>query len=414
MATTKPFNALRPKPELVKQIASRPYDVLNSEEARDEAKDNPHSFLHVTKSEIDLPVNIDTHSHAVYQKAKENLQQFIHDGILFSEEKPCYYIYQLVMPARAGTDGNERSQTGLVCVSSVEDYFNNVIRKHEFTRPEKEKDRIDHMLTIGAQTGNVFLAYRDVSELNNLIDEWKATHQPVYDFVADDTVQHTIWIVNDDDKINSITGLFAAKVPNTYIADGHHRAASAAKVSRQLPGNENAKYFLTTIFPASELTILDYNRVIKDLNGLTKENFISRLQEDFMITDIDEPVKPSTLHEFGMYLDHQWYILKSKKGTFTDDPIGVLDVTILSKNILDNILDIKDQRTDKRIDFVGGIRGLSELERRVDSGEMKLAFSLHPVSIQQLFDIADNDIVMPPKSTWFEPKLRDGLLTHML
>ena len=414
MATTKPFNALRPKPELVKQVASRPYDVLNSEEAREEARNNPHSFLHVTKSEIDLPVNIDTHSHAVYQKAKENLQQFIRDGILFSEEKPCYYIYQLVMPARAGTDGNERSQTGLVCVSSVEDYFNNVIRKHEFTRPEKEKDRIDHMLTIGAQTGNVFLAYRDVSELNNLINEWKATHQPVYDFVADDTVQHTIWIVNDDDKINSITGLFAAKVPNTYIADGHHRAASAAKVSRQLPGNENAKYFLTTIFPASELTILDYNRVIKDLNGLTKENFISRLQEDFMITDIDEPVKPSTLHEFGMYLDHQWYILKSKKGTFTDDPIGVLDVTILSKNILDNILDIKDQRTDKRIDFVGGIRGLSELERRVDSGEMKLAFSLHPVSIQQLFDIADNDIVMPPKSTWFEPKLRDGLLTHML
>ena len=267
MATTKPFNALRPKPELVKQVASRPYDVLNSEEAREEAKNNPHSFLHVTKSEIDLPVNIDTHSHAVYQKAKENLQQFIHDGILFSEEKPCYYIYQLVMPARAGTDGNERSQTGLVCVSSVEDYFNNVIRKHEFTRPEKEKDRIDHMLTIGAQTGNVFLAYRDVSELNNLINEWKATHQPVYDFVADDTVQHTIWIVNDDDKINSITGLFAAKVPNTYIADGHHRAASAAKVSRQLPGNENAKYFLTTIFPASELTILDYNRVIKDLNG---------------------------------------------------------------------------------------------------------------------------------------------------
>jgi len=414
MATTKPFNALRPKPELVKQVASRPYDVLNSEEAREEAKNNPHSFLHVTKSEIDLPVNIDTHSHAVYQKAKENLQQFIRDGILFSEEKPCYYIYQLVMPARAGTDGNERSQTGLVCVSSVDDYFNNVIRKHEFTRPEKEKDRIDHMLTIGAQTGNVFLAYRDVSELNNLINEWKATHQPVYDFVADDTVQHTIWIVNDDDKINSITGLFAAKVPNTYIADGHHRAASAAKVSRQLPGNENAKYFLTTIFPASELTILDYNRVIKDLNGLTKENFISLLQEDFMITDIDEPVKPSTLHEFGMYLDHQWYILKSKKGTFTDDPIGVLDVTILSKNILDNILDIKDQRTDKRIDFVGGIRGLSELERRVDSGEMKLAFSLHPVSIQQLFDIADNDIVMPPKSTWFEPKLRDGLLTHML
>jgi uncharacterized protein (DUF1015 family) len=406
MAIIKPFKALRPKPELAKQVASRPYDVLNSEEAREEAKNNPDSFLHVTKSEIDLPVNTDTHSQAVYQKAKENLQQFIHDGILFAEEKPCYYIYQLVM--------NERSQTGLVCVSSVEDYFNDVIKKHEFTRPEKEKDRIDHMLAIEAQTGNVFLAYRDVAGLDTLINEWKASHQPVYDFVADDKIQHTIWIVNDDDKINSITSLFATKVPNTYIADGHHRAASAAKVSKQLPGNENAKYFLTTIFPASELTILDYNRVIKDLNGLPKEKIISLLQDDFMITDSDDPVKPSVHHEFGMYLDHQWYILKSKKDTFSEDPVGVLDVTILSKNILDNILHIKDQRTDKRIDFVGGIRGLGELQRRVDSGEMKLAFSLHPVSIQQLFDIADSGKVMPPKSTWFEPKLRDGLLTHMI
>jgi uncharacterized protein (DUF1015 family) len=406
MAIIKPFKALRPKPELAKQVASRPYDVLNSEEAREEAKNNPDSFLHVTKSEIDLPVNTDTHSQAVYQKAKENLQQFIHDGILFAEEKPCYYIYQLVM--------NERSQTGLVCVSSVEDYFNDVIKKHEFTRPEKEKDRIDHMLAIEAQTGNVFLAYRDVAGLDTLINEWKASHQPVYDFVADDKIQHTIWIVNDDDKINSITSLFATKVPNTYIADGHHRAASAAKVSKQLPGNENAKYFLTTIFPASELTILDYNRVIKDLNGLPKEKIISLLQDDFMITDSDDPVKPSVHHEFGMYLDHQWYILKSKKDTFSEDPTGVLDITILSKNILDNILHIKDQRTDKRIDFVGGIRGLGELQRRVDSGEMKLAFSLHPVSIQQLFDIADSGKVMPPKSTWFEPKLRDGLLTHMI
>jgi uncharacterized protein (DUF1015 family) len=414
MANIKPFKALRPKPEFVKQVASRPYDVLNSEEAREEAKNNPHSFLHVTKSEIDLPVNIDTHSQAVYEKAKENLQQLIQDDILFAEEKACYYIYKLVMPARAGTDGNQRSQTGLVCVSSVEDYFNNVIKKHEFTRPEKEKDRIDHMLTIEAQTGNVFLAYRDVPGLNDLINEWKASHQPVYNFVADDNIQHTIWIVDDDSKISSITNLFATKVPNTYIADGHHRAASAAKVSRQLPGNESAKYFLTTIFPASELAILDYNRVIKDLNGLTKENLISRLQEDFMITDSNEPVKPSALHEFGMYLDHQWYILTCRKRTFTEDPIGVLDVTILSKNILESILDIKDQRTDKRIDFVGGIRGLAELERRVDSGEMKLALSLYPVSIQQLFDIADSGNVMPPKSTWFEPKLRDGLLTHML
>ena len=406
MAIIKPFKALRPKAALVKEVASRPYDVLSSEEAREEAKNNPQSFLHVTKSEIDLPLNTDTHSNAVYQKAKENLLQFIREGTLSSEEKACYYIYQLVM--------NEKSQTGLVCVSSVEDYFNDVIKKHEFTRPEKEKDRIDHMLVIEAQTGNVFLAYRDVADLNMLINNWKASHQPVYDFVADDKVQHTIWIVNDNDTINSITNLFATKVPNTYIADGHHRAASAAKVSQQLTGNENAKYFLTTIFPASELSILDYNRVIKDLNGFTKENFISRLQEDFMITDSEEPVKPSALHEFGMYIDHQWYVLKCRKDTFAEDPIGVLDVTILSKNILDNILDIKDQRTDKRIDFVGGIRGLDELEKRVDSGEMKLAFSLYPVSIQQLFDIADSGKVMPPKSTWFEPKLRDGLLTHLL
>lgn len=412
MAIIKPFKALRPKPELVKQVASRPYDVLSSEEAREEAKNNPYSFLHVTKSEIDLPATIDTHSDAVYQRAKENLQQFSRDGVLSREEKPCYYIYQLVMPARAGTDGNERSQTGLVCLSSVEDYFNDVIKKHEFTRPEKEKDRIDHMLAIDAQTGNVFLAYRDVTAVNNLIGEWKTSHQPIYDFVADDNIRHTIWSINEEDKINTITDLFDTKVPNTYIADGHHRAASAAKVSRQLPGNENAKYFLTTIFPASELTILDYNRLIKELNGLSKEDFISRLQDDFMITDSDEPVKPTVLHEFGMYLDHQWYILKSRKRTFTDDPIGVLDVTILSKNILDNILGIKDQRTDKRIDFVGGIRGLGELEKRVNSGEMKLAFSLYPVSIQQLFAIADSGNVMPPKSTWFEPKLRDGLLTH--
>ena len=406
MVTIHPFKALRPEAQHAKTVASRPYDVLNSKEAKIEAQGNPNSFLHITKSEIDLPEDIDIHSQVVYETARENLVAFISRNVLFRESKACYYIYQLVM--------NGVSQTGLVCGSSVDDYENDLIKKHEFTRPEKEKDRIDHMLTIEAQTGNVFLAYRDVPGLNDLINEWKASHQPVYNFVADDNIQHTIWIVDDDSKISSITNLFATKVPNTYIADGHHRAASAAKVSRQLPGNESAKYFLTTIFPASELAILDYNRVIKDLNGLTKENLISRLQEDFMITDSNEPVKPSALHEFGMYLDHQWYILTCRKRTFTEDPIGVLDVTILSKNILESILDIKDQRTDKRIDFVGGIRGLAELERRVDSGEMKLALSLYPVSIQQLFDIADSGKVMPPKSTWFEPKLRDGLLTHML
>lgn len=407
MASIKPFNALRPQQELAAQVASRPYDVLNSEEARAEAKDNPISFLHITKSEIDLPADIDIHSTAVYKKAKENLLRFINqENILFREEKPCYYIYQLVM--------NGRSQTGLVCVSSVDDYFNNVIRKHEFTRPEKEKDRIDHMSTIEAQTGNVFLAYRDVMEVNALINGWKATNKPVYDFMVSDGIQHSVWIIDRDIVVNSITQLFKTTVPATYIADGHHRAASAAKVSKQFPDNADAKYFLTTIFPASQLAILDYNRVVKDLNGLTGVKLISRLQDDFFITHSPEPVKPSQLHEFGMYLEGQWYILTSRKGTYTDDPIGVLDVTILSNNILNKLLGIKDQRTDKRIDFVGGIRGLKELEKRVNSGEMKVAFSLYPVTIEQLFDIADSGNVMPPKSTWFEPKLRDGLLTHLI
>ncbi len=407
MAHIKPFNALRPTPESAQQVASRPYDVLNSEEARAEAAGNPFSFLHVTKSEIDLAPGTDSHSQAVYGKAKENLLKFINkDDILFREEMPCYYIYQLVM--------NGKSQTGLVCVSSVEDYFNGSIKKHEFTRPEKEKDRIDHMLTIRAQTGNVFLAYRDVEEMNTLINEWKAANKPVYDFTAEDAVKHTVWVVNNNDTIETITRLFNTNVPGTYIADGHHRAASAAKVSKKLADSADAQFFLTTIFPAGELVIMDYNRVVTDLNGLSVAEFIGQLQEDFLITLSPEPVKSSQLHEFGMYLDKQWYILTSRKATYTDDPVGVLDVTILSNNILDKILDISDQRTDKRIDFVGGIRGMNELERRVDSGEMKVAFSIYPVTIAQLFDIADSGNVMPPKSTWFEPKLRDGLLTHLI
>ena len=406
MAVIKPFNALRPKIELAQQLASKPYDVLNSEEARAEAKDNPFSFLHVTKSEIDLPADINVHSNAVYQKAKENLQQFIQQDILTKEEKPCYYVYQLKMIGR--------SQTGLVCVSSVQDYFDDVIKKHEFTRPEKEKDRIDHMQAIEAQTGNVFLAYRDVMEVNALINGWKTTQKPVYDFTAVDGIQHTVWIIDRDIVINSITELFKTNVPVTYIADGHHRAASAAKLSKQLAGREEAKYFLTTIFPASQLAIMDYNRVVKDLDGLSAGKLISLLQDDFFITLSPEPVKPSQPHEFGMYLKGQWHILTSRKGTYSNDPIGILDVTILSKNILEKILDIKDQRTDNRIDFVGGIRGLRELEKRVDSGEMKVAFSLFPVTIEQLFTIADSGKTMPPKSTWFEPKLRDGLLTHLI
>lgn len=406
MATIKPFHALRPQPELAQQVASRPYDVLNSEEARTEANGNPHSFLHVTKPEIDLPADADIHSQQVYDKAKENLQQLIGQGVLLKEEKPCYYIYQLIM--------NGRSQTGLVCVSSVQDYNNDIIKKHEFTRPEKEKDRIDHMRTIAAQTGNVFIAYRDVMEINAIINGWKATNKPIYDFIAADGIQHSVWIIDRDLVVDSITRLFETNVPFTYIADGHHRAASAAKVSGELPESAGAKYFLTTVFPSSQLAILDYNRVVKELNGLKPEKFLATLQDDFYITLSPEQVKPSQLHEFGLYLDGQWYILSSRPGTFTDDPIGVLDVTILSNNILNKILGIKDQRTDKRIDFVGGIRGLEELEKRVNSGEMKAAFSLYPVTIEQLFAIADSGNVMPPKSTWFEPKLRDGLLTHLI
>jgi uncharacterized protein (DUF1015 family) len=406
MAIISPFRALRPKTELANKVASRPYDVLNSAEAKEEAKGNAQSFLHVTKSEIDLPDNIDTHSAAVYEKAKDNLQQFINDGILFREDKPCYYIYRLIM--------NGRSQTGLVCVSSIDDYFNGIIKKHEFTRPEKEQDRINHIKTTRAQTGNVFLAYRDVREINDIIITWKKNEKPLYDIKASDGIQHTLWAITSEEVIDLITHYFEEKVPETYIADGHHRAASAAKVSKQLPDSKAAKYFLTTIFPASELAILDYNRVIKDLDGLDEEDLISALQDDFFITQSPEPVKPSQLHEFGMYLNRQWYILVSRKDTYTNDPIGVLDVTILSNNILDKLLDIKDQRTDKRIDFVGGIRGLNELEKRVNSGEMKVAFSLYPVTIEQLFDIADSGNVMPPKSTWFEPKLRDGLLTHLI
>ncbi len=414
MAIIQPFTSLRPVPEQASQVASRPYDVLNTEEARAEVRDNPLSFLHVTRAEIDLPAGTDPHSSAVYEKAKENLDRFVAEQTLLRDEKPCYYIYQLVMPAGPDPGASEISQTGLVCVSSVRDYLGGVIKKHEFTRPEKEKDRIDHMLATRAQTGNVFMAYRDVMEINALVNGWKATNKPVYDFTAADGIRHSVWVIDRDLVIQSITRLFETQVPFTYIADGHHRAASAAKVSEQLKENAEAGYFLTTIFPASQLAIMDYNRLVKDINGLTAEKLIGLLQDDFFITLSPEPVKPSQLHEFGMYLEGQWYILTSRKGTFTDDPLGVLDVTILSNNVLEKIFDITDQRTDKRIDFVGGIRGLRELEKRVNSGEMKVAFSLFPVTIAQLFNIADSGNVMPPKSTWFEPKLRDGLLTHLI
>jgi uncharacterized protein (DUF1015 family) len=406
MITIVPFKSLRPEAQFAKQVASRPYDVLSSKEAKVEAEGNPFSFLHITKSEIDLPANIDVHSKEVYLKAKQNLDAFISRPVLFNESKPCYYIYQLVM--------NDKSQTGLVCCSSIRDYENGLIKKHEFTRPEKEHDRVAHIKATGAQTGNVFLAFRDVTELNEIMDKWKAEKNPVYNFTADDGIQHTVWVISDEKIIENITGIFREKVPATYIADGHHRAASAAKVYSELTSKEEAGYFLTTLFPSEQLHIMDYNRVIKDLNGLSQEEFLARLNKNFSIENLNEAYSPKDVHNFGMYLDGKWYRLTAVDGSFATDPVGILDITILQNNLLEPVLGIKDQRTDKRIDFVGGIRGLKELEKRVNSKEWTVAFSLHPVSIDQLFDIADTGNVMPPKSTWFEPKLRDGLFTHLI
>ena len=409
MAMIQPFKALRPQPQLAKQVASRPYDVLNSSEAKNEAAGNPASFLHVTKSEIDLPESVDIHAALVYEQAKENLAAFVKRDVLFRESKDCYYIYQLIM--------HGRSQTGLVCVSSVDDYENDIIKKHEFTRPEKELDRINHIKTAGAQTGNVFLAYRNNESLDTLIENWKKTKTAVYDFIADDQIQHTIWVVNDASVIQNISSIFEHEIPCTYIADGHHRAASAAKVRAALGANatKNADYFLTTLFPSNQLYIMDYNRVVKDLNGLTPASFIEAVAVKFDVERLDkEPFKPAALHELGMYVNGSWYKLTGKAGTYTEDPIGVLDVTILQNNILDALLGISDPRTDARVDFVGGIRGLQVLADRVDNGQFAAAFSLYAVTIDQLFAIADTGNVMPPKSTWFEPKLRDGLLTHLI
>ena len=408
MAVIIPFKALRPEVQFAKQVASPPYDVLTSKEAKVQAQGNPASFLHITKSEIDLPEGVDVHSDLVYQKAKENLEAFLSRNILFKESKSCYYIYRLIM--------NDFEQTGLVCCSSVDDYENNIIKKHEFTRPEKEQDRINHITTTGAQTGNVFLAYKNVEEIDSIIENWKKERSPIYDFTAEDNIQHTIWLINDEQIIKTVTNLFEKKVPCTYIADGHHRAASAAKVRKVAKTiSKDIDYFLTTLFPSDQLRIMDYNRVVKDLNGNDTGSFIEKLHKDFILEKCDEAFSPPSPHYFGMFLNEQWYSLQIRD-PFTDqnDPIAGLDISMLESKILKPILGIEDQRTDKRIDFVGGIRGLEELENRVKSGDMAIAFSLYPVSIQQLFTIADTGNVMPPKSTWFEPKLRDGLLTHLI
>ncbi|MCC6186123.1 MAG: DUF1015 domain-containing protein [Chitinophagaceae bacterium] len=414
MAKITPFKGLRPTVALAPQVATLPYDVVNVTEARAIAS-NPYNFYHVTRSEVDMPEGIDVHSAEVYQKAKENLEDFIAKGILVQDKEPCYYIYKLVM--------NGREQTGLLCGSSIADYNTGVIKKHEFTRPEKELDRINHIKTTRAQTGIVFLAYRDQQDVQDIINNWKQDHQATYDFVAEDGVQHTVWVMNDYAKVASITRLFEEQVPATYIADGHHRAASAAKVYEEMnnsdiaiTGDEAFNYFITCIFPESELKILDYNRVAKDLNGHSDETFLAALATNFSIEKAtsSDPYKPAQAHEFGMYLSGQWYKLVAKSNAYTTDPIGILDVTILQNKILSEILAIHDPRTDKRVDFVGGIRGLKALEERVNSGDMAVAFSCYPVSIQQLFDIADSGQVMPPKSTWFEPKTRDGLVVYTI
>ncbi|MCD6010445.1 MAG: hypothetical protein K0Q79_307 [Flavipsychrobacter sp.] len=413
MAKITPFKGLRPVKELAPEVATLPYDVVSVAEAR-EFRKYPHNFYHVTRSEIDLAENVDVHSSLVYERAKENLDCMIAERILVQDPEPCYYIYELVM------DG--RSQTGLVCGSSIEDYNNNIVKKHEFTRPEKELDRINHITTTRAQTGIVFLAYNDCKSVQDIIEGWKTDHKPAYDFTASDGIRHIFWVVNDYAKVAAITRHFAHEVPCTYIADGHHRAASAAKVCQEMiksgysiNGDESFNSFVTCIFPASQLQIMDYNRVAKDLNGMAHDVFIQALEKDFFVSPMGtQPYKPTQLHEFGMYLNGAWYKLVAKHGTYTEDPIGILDVTILQQNVLDKLLNIKDPRTDKRIDFVGGIRGMEGLQKRVDSKDMAVAFSLYPVTIKQLFDIADSGNVMPPKSTWFEPKLRDGLVVYMI
>lgn len=413
MAKIKPFKGIRPPQALVEQVASRPYDVLNSEEARNEAAGNEKSLYHIIKPEIDFAPGFDEHDPAVYEKAVENFKKFQQKGWLIQDPKEMYYVYAQTM--------NGRTQYGLVVCANVEDYLNGVIKKHELTRRDKEEDRMKHVRVNNANIEPVFFAYPDHAELNAIVSKITA-QPPVYDFTAPDGFGHHFWTIENDDDIARITELFAG-IPYLYIADGHHRTAAAALVgaekAKQNPhhqGDEEYNYFLAVCFPASQLNIIDYNRVVKDLNGLSDEEFLSRLSENFIVEEKgNEIYKPQRLHNFALYLNKKWYSLTAKEGTYDDnDPIGVLDVTISSTLILDQILGIKDLRSDKRIDFVGGIRGLQELSRRVDSGEMKVALALYPVSMKQLMDIADTGNIMPPKTTWFEPKLRSGLIIHKL
>lgn len=413
MARIKPFKGLRPPKEIVTQVASRPYDVLNSEEARTEALGNEKSLYHIIKPEIDFEIGTDEHAPCVYDKAVENFHMFQEKGWLVQDTKEYYYIYAQTM--------NERTQYGFVIAANVDDYMEGRIKKHELTRRDKEEDRMKHVRINNANVEPVFFAFPDNAELNTIINTVTQV-TPEYDFVSEDGFGHHFWVIEDDSLIEKITQIFA-QIPSLYIADGHHRSAAAALVGHEKAlanpnhtGNEEYNFFLAVAFPASHLNIIDYNRVVKDLNGLNEEEFLTLLSKNFDVEEKGENIyKPIKLHNFSLYLGTKWYSLIAKKGTYNDnDPIGVLDVTISSDLILRDILNIHDLRSDKRIDFVGGIRGLGELKKRVDSGEMAMALALYPVSMKQLIDIADTGNIMPPKTTWFEPKLRSGLVIHKL
>ncbi|VAW23349.1 Related to HTH domain of SpoOJ/ParA/ParB/repB family, involved in chromosome partitioning [hydrothermal vent metagenome] len=415
MAIVKPFKGLRPPKEIVEELACLPYDVMNMEEAAQMAEGKDCSLLHITRAEIDCPEGTDVHSEEVYKKAVENFSKFQEEGWLVKDEEAKYYIYGQTM--------NGKTQFGIVGAAACDDYLNGIIKKHELTRPEKEDDRMALTRCLNANIEPVFFSYKAVPEIDAIVEGIVENISPDYDFTAEDGFGHHFWAINDQAKNRQIEQLFATKVPFTYVADGHHRTAAAARIGiekkAQNPahtGNEEYNYFMAVHFPDNQLNIIDYNRVVKDLNGLSEGEFIEKMQAAFSVEEIGADIyKPSKLHEFGMYLSGKWYKLSAREGTFDDnDPIGTLDVTILSKQVLEPVLDIKDLRTSDRIDFVGGIRGLGELKKRVDSGEMKVAFALFPVSMQQLINIADSGNIMPPKTTWFEPKLRSGLVVHKL
>lgn len=413
MAIIKPFRAIRPIAEKAEKVAALPYDVMSSEEAREMVKGNPYSFLHVDKAEIDLDRSIDLYDTKVYQKAKQNMEQMVQNGIMIQDKQPLLYIYCLTM--------NGKSQIGLVACTSIDEYLNNTIKKHELTRADKEADRIRHVDTLNANTGPIFLAYRKNDEVKAILQSVMKKEQAVYDFISEDGIAHKIWLITEQKDITKLIEIFQ-KIPSLYIADGHHRNASAVKIGykrrEQKPdytGKEEFNYYLSVLFSDDELYIMDYNRVVKDLNGLTQKEFLQKIREKFDIVPYEQKgcCRPQQRHQFGMYLD-KWYLLTAKKEIIPKDIVSSLDVSILQKEILEPILSIGDPRTDKRIDFIGGIRGLEALQQKVDNGEMKVAFSMYPTSMEELMSVADANKIMPPKSTWFEPKLRSGLFIHDL